>query len=55
MNREDLQTLKAAVKQIMDKSTKSITYNMTNYGEVKSISVEEGGGSSTQQINCLNR
>lgn len=44
MNREDLQTLKAAVKQIMDKSTKSITYNMANYSEVKSISVEEGGG-----------
>lgn len=44
MNREDLQTLKAAVKRIMNKSTKSITYNMANYGEVKSISVEEGGG-----------
>lgn len=44
MNSEDLQTLKAAVKRIMDKSTKSITYNMANYGEVKSISVEEGGG-----------
>lgn len=43
MNKEDLQTLKAAVKQIMDKSTKSITYNMANYSEVKSISVEEGG------------